>query len=240
MKLFRIAVTAALYIAAASANAHYLWIENANGNTMLRFGEFAENARERSPGRLDEIPGPQANIVAAKIAPAALATPVALITPVALQRRADGFAFAAGIKDTDLIAEEKNVGVRDWSSAGIGIVKPMFYARAASSANAVKPVLTLDIVPVGTSQYQLWFQNKPLAATAVTIYAPNGWWQEHKTDADGRVTLQQPWRGQYVIEAIMLEKAAGEFEGKKFDAVRHRATLTVQQSAGPATFAIAN
>lgn len=86
------------------------------------------------------------------------------------------------------------MGMRDWSAHGIGIVKPMFYARAAASAQAVAPALTLDIVPAGGEQYQVWFQGKPLAKTGVTVYAPNGWWQEHRTDAEGRVQLARPIR----------------------------------------------
>lgn len=55
MKALRIAVAAAVLAAATTANAHHLWIEQAGTDTLLRFGEFAENARERSPGRLDAI-----------------------------------------------------------------------------------------------------------------------------------------------------------------------------------------
>jgi hypothetical protein len=97
----------------------------------------------------------------------------------------------------------------------------------------------LDIVPTGSAeQFKVWFKGQPLAKTAVTIYAPNGWWQEHKTGADGSVALARPWRGQYVIEVIFLEPTAGEFDGKKYNAVRHRATLTVQQADGAETFAV--
>jgi hypothetical protein len=221
-------VMAALAIASFSAQAHYLWIESEAGNAVLRFGEFAENARERSPGRLDEIPDPQATLLSAKGNKA-----------VALKRAADGFLFPAESADADLIVEEKRIGVRDWSGAGIGIVKPMFYARSSKALTAAKPLLALDIVPTGKpEQFQVWFQNQPLPKGNVTIYAPNGWVQEFKTDKEGNVTLAQPWRGQYVVEVIFLEKTAGEFEGKAYEAVRHRATLTFKQNNGPETFAV--
>jgi hypothetical protein len=223
--LRRCAVAVALSAAAVSANAHYLWIEKSGDQVVLRFGEFAENRREQSPGRLDEIPDPQAK----QLSPRG-------DKPVALKRGADAFAFEKIDKGAALIAQENGMEVHDWSGAGIGIVKPMFYARAAAAP--AKAVMPLDIVPTATAgQYQLWFKDKPLGKTAVTIYAPNGWWQEHKTDGEGRVTLAQPWRGQYVIEAIVLERVPGEFKGKTYEAVRHRATLTIEQSTGAETFA---
>jgi hypothetical protein len=226
--LHRYLAVAALTAASLSAQAHYLWIESSADKVMLRFGEFAENQRERSPGRLDEIVAPQAQSFSGS-GPA----------PVALKREADGFAFTQTGKNAELIAEEKRMGVRDWSGSGIGIVKPMFYARATGTNAAVKPAMQLDIVPTGSAdQFKVWFKDQPLAKSAVTVYAPNGWWQEHKTDANGNVALARPWRGQYVIEVIFLEKAAGTFEGKTYNAVRHRATLTVNQPNGPETFSL--
>jgi uncharacterized GH25 family protein len=216
-----------LAAAAVSAQAHYLWIENSGGAAILRFGEFAENERERSPGRLDEIPDPQAIVFADGKG-----------KPVALQRGAEGFTFAQVKPGAQLVAQESRMSVRDWSKAGIGIVKPMFYARAGLAGVEAKPELPFDIVPTGNAdEFRIWFKQQPLAKAAVTIYAPNGWSQEHRTDADGKVALARPWQGQYVIEAIFLERTAGEFEGKPFEAIRHRATLTLEQKSGPTTFA---
>ena len=39
----------------ASANAHQIWIEQDGKRARVVFGEFAENLRELSPGRLDKF-----------------------------------------------------------------------------------------------------------------------------------------------------------------------------------------
>ena len=73
---------------------------------------------------------------------------------------------------------------------------------------------------------------KPLPKTKAVIYAPNDWEKEYKTDDAGQIKMALPWKGQYAIEVIYKEPSAGEFEGKKFDAFRHRAILTVVQPGG--------
>lgn len=217
---------AILAVAAANTQAHYLWIDTANAQPVLRFGEFEEGAIERSPGRLDEMVAPKASQLAG-------ATPTAL----PIKRGADGFAFPASAKNASLIVEENQYVVRDWTANGMGLVKPMFYARHAPSLNSVAPVLTLDVVPAETAgKFTIWFRHKPLANAAIKIIAPNGWTQERKTDAEGKVQFSMPWRGQYIVEAIHIEASKGEFGGQHYDSLRHRATLTVIQPQGESTF----
>ena len=43
--------------ALAPAHAHQVWLENAGGQARLHFGEFNDNLRETSPGRLDQFKG---------------------------------------------------------------------------------------------------------------------------------------------------------------------------------------
>ena len=57
--------TAALFSCALSLNAgaHALWLESGTPASKLYFGEYAENLRETSPGRLDSIVEPDATII---------------------------------------------------------------------------------------------------------------------------------------------------------------------------------
>ncbi len=213
-------------LAGLQANAHYLWIERNGQDATVYFGEFEESARERSPGRLDEMPGPRAQVLTASAA-----------KPVALQKRAEGFAFAtAGNGQQALIVEEGAVGVKDWTAAGIGIVKPFFYARhqALNGADAATaPALTLDILPTKEDGvFQVFFRGKPLPKADVKVVAPNTWAQEGKTGADGLVRLPMPWKGQYILQVVHLEKGNGTYEGQTYQAQRHRATLTVVSTRG--------
>jgi len=126
-----------------------------------------------------------------------------------------------------------DVPVADMKKYNWGMVKPMYYARhGAQSANAeVRPAQTLDIVPVagGQNVFQVFFNGKPLKGEKLMVYAPNTWAKEYKTDAEGKVKLETPWAGQYVLEVIHTDKTPGKFEGKDYESVRHRATYTFKK-----------
>ena len=94
--------------------------------------------------------------------------------------------------------------------------------------------LKLDIQPVAesTDSFVVLFDGKPLPKVKAVIYAPNDWEKQYKNDGAGQVKMLVPWKGQYVIEVIYKEPVPSEFEGNKFDAVRHRAILTVVQPSG--------
>ncbi len=213
--------------AMSSVNAHYLWIERSGSHATLFFGEYEESAREQSPGRLDEIPDPQAQLLAGKDA-----------LPTTLQKRANGFVFTSrDAAARPLIAEEANVGVKDWTRSGIGVVKPYFYARHQPPRIVSDgPVLDLDILPqTARGQFRVYFHGKPLPKAMVKIVAPNTWAQEGHTDDEGTVHLPLPWRGQYILQVIHLEAGSGEFEGKTYQAKRHRATLSYVATSGDAS-----
>lgn len=217
----------------APANAHYLWIERSGADAAVYFGEYEEAVRERSPGRLDEIPGPRAQAVSGQST-----------EPLALQKRATGFVVAptSVASAQALLVEEAAVGVKDWRKSGIGIVKPFFYARHQPMGNsdtgsAAGPSLTLDILPtMDEGRFGVYFRGKPLPKADVKIVAPNTWAQEGRTDDEGMVRLPLPWKGQYILQVIHLERAAGEYMGQPYEARRHRATLTYVATQGEATF----
>lgn len=227
--LYTLVVMACSFASLRTANAHYLWIERSGTNAQLLFGEYEESARERSPGRLDEIPAPRAQQVTNK--PATM--------PALLQKQATGFAFPALDADTQaLLAKEPAVPVKDWRKAGIGIVKPLFYARHQSRFDPqAEPTLTLDILPAKDEGcFHVYFRGKPLPKAEVKIVASNTWAQESRTNDNGMVQLPLPWKGQYILQVIHLEPVAGSYEGQAYQARRHRATLTYVTASGDATF----
>jgi len=229
-------ILAALLIALlpALAQGHYLWLEKHGAEPRLYFGEINE-VRERSPGRLDEIPAPKvwsgADAARRDYTVSRTATHFALVAAMS-----DGKASSPVLQPTLLLASETGIGVKDWTKFGLGIVKPMFYARyAAWPAQAeVAPLHALDLLPVAGKKntFQVFFNGLPLPKAKVVIVAPNDWTQDGRTDAQGLISLPTPWRGTYLLEVIHKEERAGEFEGKKYEAVRHCVTLTFDQSAG--------
>ncbi|MBI3374825.1 MAG: hypothetical protein HY017_24135 [Betaproteobacteria bacterium] len=204
------------------ACAHYLWVESPKGAPVLYFGEYDEKLHERSPGRLDEIRSPRAWTVQKgerrELSP---------------ERQAERFVLR-GARTRSVVVEETGHAVRDWTQFGVGIVKPIFYARYLARPERAVPALTLDVLPADGrfDKLAVYFKGTPLAKAKLEVYAPNGWKQEHRTDENGRVALRLPWPGHYVVEVTHLERTAGEFEGKAYEALRHRATLTFPLTHG--------
>ena len=216
-------ITAALLMSTTAAKAHYLWIEQpVKGNAIIHFGEFNEGVIEHSPGRMDEMPSVEA---------------FAGTTPLKVSKEHDRFLLSARVGSSAITAQEHDYAVKDWRTNGIGLAKPIYYARFGAASS---PTLDLDILPAADGKsVQVFLHGKPLAAAAFSLHAPNGWSQTGKATKDGRISLSMPWRGQYLVEVIAPEKAPGTYNGAAYDVVRHRTTLTLIQSKGAATFTVA-
>jgi hypothetical protein len=204
-----------------TAGAHYLWIESSTPDqARVYFGEVAEGVREKAGGRLDERDAIQARLE--QVSKAA--------RPLTLTKKEDHFSLTNQDHAGWLIVQDLAGKVQDWSKSDIGIVKPMFYGRAAvaGKVSATKPTLTLDILPDPSNPHELqvFFNQQPLPKAKVLIYAPNQWMQEFQTDEAGKVKISTPWPGLYVLDVIYKERTPGEFEGTKYEAIRHRATFS--------------
>lgn len=211
----------------AIAQAHYVWIESENTReARIYFGEFNEGVREKAGGRLEERAAIEAWVERAD--PGS--------SPLRLTKRSDHFAAALEQGAGWLLARDLTSEVKDYRKNDLGIVKPMFYARAAV-ANSVttpgRPSLELDILPVTGEprSFQVYFGGQPLAKAKVLVYAPNLWMQELTTDEHGRLTPNTPWSGRYVLDVIHKEAKAGDFKGQRYEAIRHRMTYSFTTGA---------
>lgn len=88
--------------------------------------------------------------------------------------------------------------------------------------------LPLEIVPQGEGQFQVLKGGKPAADAEIVVITPAGSEEKLKYDAKGgfKVSLAKP--GTYGIRARHIEASSGEYEGKKYDEIRHYATLVFQ------------
>jgi hypothetical protein len=86
-----------------------------------------------------------------------------------------------------------------------------------------------ELVPRPGSEVvvQVSFKKQPLPSTALLVHSPLGWDKEVRTDSQGIASFTPLWPGHYVLELVHVEKAPGEFKGKQYNAVRHRATTTI-------------
>lgn len=213
-------VCCASLLVSGVAQAHYLWLESGKAGASLYYGEVDAQLKEKSPGKLDRIAAPQA-FTADKAA------------PLELHRNANHLAIASG-KSVTVLALEESVAVADLSKSNLGMAKSNYYARLGLplAAGATSP-LALDITQGGKpNSFILLYRGQPLKNAKLEVIAPNTWMQEHKTDAQGAVEINTPWRGQYVVHVLHIDRTAGEFSGQQYDNLRNHLTYTFTRNSG--------
>ncbi|GAB1720717.1 MAG: hypothetical protein NTAFB09_24480 [Nitrosospira sp.] len=191
-----------------NAGAHALWLEQDNASARLYFGEYSENLRETSPGRLDDIIEPAVTVIDSAGAE----------KPLAATRLDNYFAIPDG--GTILVRALKQ-RIRDPRADNPGAVYRRFlYARFGSGGS-----LPLDIENTG-NLLRLSFMGKPLAKTEIIVIAPNGWEKHFKTDEKGETAYSLLEPGLYVIEAKHELNSPGVFEGKPYTIESHKVTAS--------------
>lgn len=227
---------------APTALAHYIWSETTKSSQggerveiLLCYGEFPH--REKAGGRLEEIRGVKLWVSA----PGGVEDPVVLATEGNHYR---GTTSLKAVGRYNILATFDR-GVVDWSKNGIGVVRAIYFSRtqvghsenqAPAGGSKLGKYLELDVVPVTDNLMpvvgsevvvRVLFQQKPLAGAKLTFHAGNGWMREVTTDAWGVAALPIEREGWHVVEVIHQEPVAGEYEGKKYQATRYRATLSL-------------
>lgn len=141
-----------------------------------------------------------------------------------LERRADYIEIAVtGAGDVRLV--EDGLAAREDARAG-GKTKTVFHAKAGRRDTLA--VLDLELIPVAAngSTFTLQLRGQPLAKTEVKVFGPPKWQKSLRTDDQGRVTLQTPWAGRYVVEVVHVEEKPGEPGGEAYNRLRHVSTLS--------------
>ena len=241
----------------SQARAHFVWVEadataavETGQPIKVYFGEYSEFLREERGGRLDSIDGVTLRVLDPKRGK----------TEVALTKQVNHFSAALSSclpGRNAVVAEQVRAPVQDLRKHDLGIVKPMFYARTyfvcmedgrvSEHERDQSTPLDLDMIPLtkglnlatgrvshvpgGEIVVKAVFKGQPLPATQLLVHAPIGWDKELKTDVEGIAAFTPLWPGRYVLEIIHVEKTLGEFEGKAYEALRHRSTLALQVRA---------
>ncbi len=198
----------------AVAQAHFIWLEQAEGQTKLYFGEYEGGVREKTGGRLDTIAAPEAVLLSNQT------------NQLPMKRQADYIAIDDA-KSQPVIAHELTMKVKDMTKYHWGIVKPMYYARSSSGVAEAMSSHALDIQPLGNNQVRINLNGKPLANAKLKVIAPNQWLQELDANDQGEATYVMPWAGLYVLEVIHLEANPGKYQGDQYENIRHVSTLSV-------------
>lgn len=211
----------AAILASGAAQAHYLWIEPGDTGARLYYGEADNLLKEKSPGKLDNIKAPRAFV-----------TKAARIDAVSVSRTAEFFAIDSGTTAPTVLVAEEFLEVRDLSKHGLGVAKSNYYARYGQPATSGASPLALDVQARGANALVVSYRGQPLKDAKLEVVAPNAWIQEHKTDAQGAVKINAPWRGQYVVHVLHIDRTPGEFAGQKYDNLRNHFTYTFTKADG--------
>ena len=196
--------------------AHALWLEGDNGEARLYFGEYAENVRETSPGRLDSIVEPVVMVIDTK----------GNEKRVEASRTNNHFAIphssdSGGV--TVLVQALKQAIREPQGEIPSPTYRRYLYARLGKSGS-----LPLDIKDDG-DLLRLTFMGKPVPKAEVVVIAPSGWEKHLRTDEKGEVTLTLLEPGLYVVEAKHELNKPGNFDGKAYAVESHKVTLTLHR-----------
>jgi hypothetical protein len=212
-------------LAAGSAAAHHVWIEQDDKGARLFFGEFNDNLREASPGLLDRFVQPTATHISGTGT-----------TPLRVEKSANAYVLSgkAVTPGDSIVAEEARYPIMERKS-GEQVIRTVWTpaARYITDFTARPPTLTLDIVPDGEpGGFKLFYKGQPLPKAKVEVIALSGWARQMTTDAQGAFTLTLPWKGLYAIEVRHTDRTPGERDGHKFDVASFVTTLTFIHASG--------
>lgn len=197
--------------------AHAVWVEKEKGVAKAYFGEWDEDKREVAGKVLDFIKGPKAFLGPDK-------------TPLVLTKETNHFAIPVSgpgdirvIEDSLKVAASKSTGVR---TKGVYIAK---YGRTETKA-----VADLELVPASANgnTFTLFLNGAPLPKAEVEVFGPPRWQKTFTTDEQGKVTIETPWAGPYMMEVVHLLKARGGAGEDAYDQTRFVSTVFFEVAKG--------
>ncbi len=161
-------------------------------------------------------------------------------TPLELSKGTDAFLLKIAGSGTRIVHGVADLGFsgRPGAKAYVLIYHPKTIVGNAFAGKVTLGGTTpVELVPTGKPgavKLQLIARGKPLPNTEVTLILPGGGDKKVMTDANG-FTEALPQTGRFGAWARFWEPSAGERDGKKYEEVRHYATLVFDADAAPAT-----
>jgi uncharacterized GH25 family protein len=189
--------------------AHALWLENGTSSSKLYFGEYAEDLREPSPGRLDSILEPEATII----------DQAGIVKPSNPTRENTHFSLPAGA--TVLVQARRQPIRAPQGDTPAPVQRRFLYARLGSEGS-----LPLDLKGNG-NMLRLTFMGAPVPKAEIIVIAPSRWEKHLRTDEKGEVSFLPPEPGLYVVEAKYELNKPGEFEGRPYAIEIHKVALSL-------------
>jgi hypothetical protein len=104
------------------------------------------------------------------------------------------------------------------------------YYQARTGRTETRAANDLELVPTtpGGNTFKLVWKGQTVAASQVNVDTSAGWRRTLAPAADGTVQLETPFPGLYVLEVSAKVNGSVTVDGKKYDDVRHTATLSFE------------
>lgn len=182
--------------AVSVAHAEYFWIDNDADSLRIRYGELAKP--QSVPA---DVQGTQATA-------------------------ADGKAVALDAVDGSYKAAQAGGDLR--FTANHANEKALVIYHARFGRQETKASSDLELVPTtpGGNNFRLFWKGSPVAASQVNVVTSEGWLQVLRPATDGSVSFNPSFPALYVLEVSAKVNGAVTVDGKKYDDVRHTATLS--------------
>ena len=146
-------------------------------------------------------------------------------------------AFLADGKDLPLTTEAERFAVPASGSADLRLVASrvadknvLNYYQARFGRAETKAINDLELVPTTANgnTFKLVWKGNTVAASQVNVETSEGWRRVLKPAKDGTVTFTPSFPGLYVLEVTAKVNGSVTVDGKKYDDVRHTATLSFE------------
>lgn len=146
-------------------------------------------------------------------------------------------AFLADGKDLPLTVESDAFTVPAASSGDLRLVAnrvsdggTLTYYQARFGRAGTQAVNDLELVPTTPegNTFRLMWKGNAVAASQVNVETSEGWRRVLKPAKDGTVSMGTPFPGLYVLEVTARVNGAVTVDGKKYEDVRHTATLSFE------------
>ena len=196
-----LAATAAL-LAAAPAQADYIWLAPESGQARVQSGEVGK-VRASLPTLTDAR---------------------------AVQAEGGSTPLDAGAQTLSLPLPAAAGDLR-FTATHAGKDGVLTYYQARYGRQGTRALNDLELVPTepGGNTFQLLFKGKPVAASQVNVDTSEGWRRVLAPAQDGTVTFTPSFPGLYVLEvSARVNNGSVTLDGRKYDDVRHTATLSFE------------
>ena len=76
----------------------------------------------------------------------------------------------------------------------------------------------LDIVPnsANSNAFTVFYQGKAATNIKVTVFSPQHWMKNYTTNSQGQISIETPWKGQYIIEVTKESDQSGTFNQQPY------------------------